>query len=79
MKTALDRLNDATDRLIEKQDARIAALETANKELVETLKVCENKIEYACEVGDTEWSVYSGFKEARSAIRAAIEKYEVTK
>ena len=46
-------------------------LDAANKAMDEArvvVGVCKKQIDYACEVGDTDWSVYAGFASARSFI-----------
>lgn len=45
-----------------------------NKEIKHALEVCKRVMQHACEVGDSDWSVYSGFREARQAIEAAEQK-----
>ena len=42
-----------------------------NKKTKHALEVCKRVMDHACEIGDSEWSVYAGFCEARVAIEAA--------
>jgi DnaJ-class molecular chaperone len=47
-----------------------------NEKIKHALEVCERVMNHACEVGDSEWSVYSGFREAREAIKAAQQSVQ---
>ena len=49
-----------------------------NEKIKHALELCERVMNHACEVGDSEWSVYSGFREAREAIKAAQQSVHLT-
>ena len=50
-------------------------MDNANK-VEYALTLCKRVMEQACEIGDSDWNVYVGFKEALKAIEAAQQSFQ---